>query len=98
MRSQRTRPFWLRRDSAMPEPPYLEPKEPQRMAIHGHSVIPDVPTHHGLQPLTQFGDGFVHASPELGFHRVQLRLRPFADRLPQHRETSVTPHSSRRCA
>jgi hypothetical protein len=28
-----------------------------------------VPTHHHLQPLTQFGDGFVHAP-------LKLRLSP----------------------
>jgi len=79
------------RQRAMPEPPYLEPKQPQRIAIHGHTVVPDVATHHRLQPFALFGDGFVHAKPKLGFHRVQLCLHPLADRLRQHRETSVTP-------
>jgi len=39
----------------------------------GH-VIPDVPTHHRLQPLAHFGDGFMHASLKFGFHLVQFRL------------------------
>jgi len=33
----------------------------------------------------------VHPSLKFGFHLVQLRLQPFADRLPQHREPSVAP-------
>ena len=36
------------RKRAMPEPPHLEPKEPQRGLVQGHSVIPDVSTHHHL--------------------------------------------------
>jgi hypothetical protein len=79
------------RQRAMPEPPYLEPKQPKRIAIHGHALVPGVATHHRLQPFALFGDGFVHAEPKLGFHSVQLCLHPLADRLPQHRETSVTP-------
>src|ERR1700732_1140509 len=37
------------------------------------------------------GDGFVHSSPKLGFHLIQLRLQPFPYRLPQHREPSIAP-------
>jgi hypothetical protein len=37
------------------------------------------------------GDGFVHSSPKLGFHLIQLGLQPFPDRLPQHREPSIAP-------
>src|SRR5207248_5430135 len=77
------------RQRAMPEPPYLEPKDPQRRCVHGHPVVPDVSTHDRLQPATLFRDGNVHAPPKLGFHLVQLRLQPFAYRLPQHREHSV---------
>jgi len=79
------------RQRAMPEPAHLGPKQPQRRGIHGHSVIPDMSTHHRLQPLTQFWDGLVHAPLKVGFHLLQLRLQPFADRLPQHRESSITP-------
>src|SRR6266404_3947071 len=79
------------RQRAVPEPTYLEPKNPQRRCVHGHAVISNVPTHHCLQPLAQFGDGFVHPSLKLGFHLVQLRLQPFADRLPQHRVPSIAP-------
>jgi hypothetical protein len=77
------------RPRAMPEPPYLKPKQRQRRCVHGHAVVPDVATHHRLQPFALFGDGFVHAEPKLGFHRVQLCLQSFADRLPQHRIHSV---------
>src|SRR5258706_780547 len=79
------------RQRAMPEPHHLEPKDPQRVLVHGHTVIPDVSTHHCLQPLALFGDGFVHASLKLGFHLVQLRLQPFADRLPQYRKPPIAP-------
>jgi hypothetical protein len=79
------------RQRTMPEPSYLETKNSQRRVVHGHSVIPDVSTHHRLQPLALFGDGFVHASLKLGFHLVPLRLQPFAYRLPQHCEPSIAP-------
>src|SRR5437773_11617718 len=39
------------RQRAVPEPPDLEPKNPQRVVVLRHTVIPDVPTHHRLQPL-----------------------------------------------
>src|SRR5882762_5605688 len=45
------------RQRAIPEPPDLEPKDPQRVVVPGHSVIPDVSTHHRLQPLALVGDG-----------------------------------------
>jgi hypothetical protein len=79
------------RQRAMPEPSHLEPKEKQRRLIHGHSVAAGVSTHHCLQPLALLGDGFVHTTRKFGFHLVQLRLQPFADRLPQHREPSIAP-------
>src|SRR5262249_2959579 len=49
----------------------------------------DVSTHHRLQPLAQFGDGFVHSSVRFGFQLVQLRLQPFSYHLAQHRIHSV---------
>jgi hypothetical protein len=79
------------RQRAMPEPPRLESKKSQRRSVHGHSVISEVSTHHRLQPFALFGNGLVHPSLKLGFHLVQLRLQPFADRLPQHRVHSVAP-------
>src|SRR6266404_243421 len=77
------------RQRAIPEASHLEPKEIQRPLVHGHSVIANVSTHHCLQPLAYFRDGFMHAPLKLGFHLIQLRLQPFADRLPQHREPSI---------
>src|SRR5258705_286369 len=79
------------RQRAMPKPPYLEPKEIQRRLVHGHPVVADVSPHHCLQPLAYFGDGFMHPSLKFGFHLVQFRLQPFADRLPQHRKPSIAP-------
>jgi hypothetical protein len=77
------------RQRAMPEAPDLEPKENQRRLVHGHSVVADVSTHHRLQPLPHFRNGSVPAALKFGFHGVQLRLQPFAYRLPQHRVHSV---------
>ena len=79
------------RQRTIPEMAHLEPKEKQRRSVHGHSVIAEVSTHHRLQPLALFGDGFMHTTLKFDFHRVQLRLQPFADRLPQHRVHSVAP-------
>jgi len=79
------------RKSTMPKPSYLESKKSQRRVVHGQSVIPDVSTHHRLQPLALFGDGFVHTSLKFGLHLVQFRLQPFAYRLPQHRKPSIAP-------
>src|SRR5207249_214912 len=42
------------RQRAMPEPSHLEAKKSQRRVVHGHSVIPEVSTHHRLQPLALF--------------------------------------------
>src|SRR5260370_10310246 len=79
------------RQRAMPEPSHLEPKDPQRVLVQGHSVVPDVSTHHRFEPLALFGDGLVHPSLKFGFHLVQLRLQPFAYPLPQHRKPSIAP-------
>src|SRR5882762_7507290 len=69
------------RKRAMPEPPHLKPKDPQRVVVLGHSVIPDVSTHHRLQPLAYFGDGFMHPSLKFGFHLVQFSLQTSRKRL-----------------
>jgi hypothetical protein len=37
------------RQRAVPEPSHLEPKDPQRFMIHGHTVIPHVSTYHRLR-------------------------------------------------
>jgi len=79
------------RQRAMPKPADSESKNRQRRWVHGHSVISKVSTHNRPQPLALFGDGLVHSTPKLGFHLIQLRLQPFADRLPQHREPSIAP-------
>jgi len=55
------------RQRAMPKPTDSESKNRQRRLIHGHSVVANVPTHHRLQPLALFGNGFVHTSLKFGF-------------------------------
>ena len=79
------------RQRPMPKPAYPMTEQMQRCAVHGHSVIADVSTHHRPQPLACVLDGSVHAQSQLGFHRVQLRLQPLTNRLPQNREASVAP-------
>src|ERR1700680_1317881 len=79
------------RQRAMPKPADSESKNCQRRLVHGHSVVARVSTYNRPQPLALFGDGFVHSSPKLGFHLIQLRLQPFPYRLPQHREPSIAP-------
>jgi hypothetical protein len=86
------------RQRAMPVPADSKSKNCQRRLVHGHSVVAKVSTDNRPQPLALLGDGFVHASLKLGFHRIQLRLQPLADRLPQHREPSIARSSSRRYA
>jgi hypothetical protein len=71
------------RKSAVPEPTHLEPKRTQRRAVRGHPVVANVSTHDRTQPLAHFRNGIMHASFEFGFHLTQLRLQPFANRLPQ---------------
>src|SRR6266478_6469130 len=78
-------------ERAMPEPTYLEPKRIQRRAVGRHSVITNVSTHDRSQPLAHFRNGIMHAPFEFGFHLAQLRLQPFANRLPQDREASIAP-------
>ena len=77
------------RQRPMPEPAYLESERSQRLAVHGHSVVADVSTHHRPQPFACVLDGSVHSQSQLGFHRIQLRLLPLTNRLPYHREVTV---------
>src|SRR6266481_8471313 len=79
------------RQRAMPKPADSESKNCQRRLVHGHSVVAKVSTYNRPQPLALLGDGFVHSSPKLGFHFIQLRLQPFPNRLPQHGEPSIAP-------
>ena len=56
-----------------------------------------MPSNQRAEPLAHFGDGIMHAPPELDLHFAQLRLQSFAYRVPQHREPPVAPHSFRTC-
>src|SRR5665213_536119 len=58
-------------------------------AVHRDAVITHVTENNRAQILANLGDGVVHASFEFGFHRLQLRLPPFAHRLAQHREAAL---------
>ena len=75
---------------AQPEPANLATEGVQRRAVHGHAVVADVPADDTAQPRALLAGGTVHASPQFGFHLLQLRLQPLANRLPKHREIAVT--------
>jgi hypothetical protein len=75
----------------MPKPTNSESKKHQRRFVHGHSIVSEVSTHNRPHPLALFGDGGMHASLKFGFHLIQLRLQPFAYRLPQDRKPWVAP-------
>jgi len=78
-------------EDVMPVADDLETKNEQGMAVHGHSVILDVPSNNRAEPLAHRRNRVVHASLELGLHRQKLRPQPFTDRLPQHREATIAP-------
>jgi len=50
-----------------------------------------MPTNNRAEPLAHFGDGIMHAPPELDIHFAQLRLQSFTYRVPQQREPPVAP-------
>ena len=57
-----------------------------RRAVHRDAVVTDVAENDRAQIFANHGDGVVHARFKLGFHRLELRLPPFAHRLAQHRK------------
>src|SRR3970040_861680 len=77
------------RQRAVPEPAHPEPEQGYGRAVHGHPVIPGVPTDNLTQPCPHLRDRVVQPPPQLGFPLLQLRLPPLPDRLPHHREPSV---------
>src|SRR5882724_1902925 len=54
-------------------------------------IVAGMPTNNRAKPLAHFGDGIMHAPPELDLHFAQRRLQSFAYRVPQHREPSIAP-------
>src|SRR5208282_2462281 len=74
---------------SMPEVAHGEAKVGQGVPVARHSEVSDMPTHHGLQPLANFRNRVMHASPQLGFHRQQFRLHALANRLPKHQKPSL---------
>jgi len=77
------------RQGAMPVPTDLEAKDMQRSAVHGHAVVADVSTDNRPEPLSDVGNGVVHATLQLGFHLAQFRAQSFPNGLPKYREHSV---------
>ncbi len=69
-------------ENVMPEIADCETKPSQGRRIGRHSVVSDMTTHDGFQPLPHFRNGIMHAPPKFGFHLAQLGPQSFADRLP----------------
>jgi hypothetical protein len=74
---------------AEPQPTDLPPKCAQRRRIRRHAIVADVSADDAAQPRALLANGAMHASPQFGFHLLQLRLHPFANRVPQHGESSI---------
>src|SRR5256886_6137240 len=51
------------------------------ISIHGHPIVAGMPTNNRAEPLAHFGDGIMHAPPELDIHFAQLRLQSFTYRV-----------------
>src|SRR5208282_2155930 len=73
----------------VPEVAHGETKMSQSISVARYSEVTEMPTHHGLQPLADFRNRVMHASPQFGFHRQQLGLHAFANRLPKHQKPSL---------
>jgi hypothetical protein len=57
---------------SMPEVAHGETKMGHGMTVTRYSEITKMPAHNGLQPLTDFRNRVMHASPQLDFHLLQL--------------------------
>ncbi len=68
---------------------YGETKVSQSMSVTRYSEVTEMPTHHGLQPLANFRNRIMHASPQLDFHLLQLSLHALANRLPKYQKPSL---------
>src|SRR4030095_7233379 len=62
------------RQRAVPEPAHPEPEQGDGRAVHGHPVVPGVPTDNLTQPCPHLRDRVVQAPPPLTF--PLLRPRP----------------------
>src|SRR5260370_28529492 len=74
-------------ENVMPEIADCETKPSQGRRIARHSIVADMTTHDGFQPLPHFRNGIMHAPPKFGFHLAQLGHQSFSDGLPYYRET-----------
>ena len=90
IRSQGTRPFWLRRPSTRCQRlPTVKRKWASAYRFVGTPKYRICPPTTELQPPAYCRNGVVHAPPQFGFHLVELGLQSFANRLPQHRKPSL---------
>src|SRR6266511_1816864 len=72
-----------------PGPPHLVTKGRHRVDVAWHGVVGEMSSHHARQPAPLVGDGQMPASPELGFHLLQLRPHPLLDGDAPEPETPV---------
>jgi hypothetical protein len=72
-----------------PMPRHLTTEHPDRLAISGHGVVGEVPSHHASQPLPLHEDRLMPAPREFLFDLPQLRPHPLRDRDALEHETPV---------
>ena len=72
-----------------PHAPDREAEHTDGRAVHRYAVVTHVSENHRTQVFANLRDGVVHARFELGFHRLKLRLQPFAHRLTQNRKPAL---------
>jgi hypothetical protein len=66
----------------IPVPDRHEPEGVDALAVAGHGVVREMPTHHASQPAALLGDGQMSASHQLGVDLAQLRPHPLRFRDP----------------
>src|ERR1700730_950481 len=76
-------------ENAPPQPLELSAEDADARAVAGHTVITDMAGNHRTQIGTLLRDRQVHASPEFGFHRLELPLQSATHRLPPHRKPTL---------
>ena len=76
----------------MPEVAHGETKVSEGVPITRDAEVANMPAHHGLQPRADHRNGVMHASLQVGFHGLQLRLhaRAVISTLPRSLFSSVS--------
>src|SRR5216684_7216764 len=77
-------------EHAVPELAHGETKVSEGVPITRDAEVANMPAHHGPQPRAHHRNGVMHASLQVGFHRLQLGLHARAVGLPKHGEPSLS--------